>query len=235
MDYLEEYRCPVCTTRHPFRSCRRFLVLTPAERTRVVERYKACQNCLGLSHTESNCRSKFRCHNCKARHHTLLHGLDEYAVEWLQMTAWARMHRPGRVEEKRMIRVLLDPNLSVSQVIITSLLFPFKIPDGLDNLDLQLTDRHSDVRTLTATLKVIRGPSPFTPHRPCSAGKMVAKYGLRELADFAFHLPYGCCVILGADVTNKIYLGLPQIDEDSTYAQNTIFGWSFFGAAPLEG
>lgn len=232
MEYLEEYRCPICTTRHPFHSCRRFLVLHPSERARVVDRYNACQNCLGLSHNLKQCYSGHRCHVCKARHHTLLHCPDDRNIEWLQMTAYVKIQRPGIDKEKRLVRALLDPNVKVSQAIVTSVNFPYKVQLGLGYINLQLTDRLSEVRTLTTSMEVVRGVAPFSPHRPCLQTNVLKKFELGELADFSFNLPYGCCLILGEDVIKRVYLGMPQLEEDCPYAQKTIFGFALFG--PIE-
>lgn len=235
MDYLEEYRCPICTTRHPFRSCRRFLVLAPTERTRVVARYQACQNCLGLSHTIEACRSKHRCQECKGPHHTLLHCPDEKACEWLQMTAWVHVQRPGIDKTTRLVRAMLDPNTKISKAIVTSLQFPYPRSEVTGHkIELKLIDRQSEVRTLTTNMEVVTGPSPFTPHRHGLPGKIHEKYKHNELADFSFHIPYSCCLVLGDDVAKRLYLGLQQLEEGCPYAQKTIFGWSFFGAIPLD-
>lgn len=210
------------------------MVLAPTEWSRGVDRYQACQNCLGLSHTIAKCQRKNRCHVCKVRHHTLLHCPDERQVEWLQMTAWARLQYAETKECQRLVRVLLDPNAAVSKAVVTSLLFPLSVPDGLKYIKLQLADHQSGVRTPTAKFEVVRGPSPFTPHRRCVSNAVRQKYGPEELVDHSFNLPYGCCLVLGADVAKKVYLRLPQSEAGVPYAQNTIFGWTMFGPINAE-
>ncbi|XP_075150882.1 uncharacterized protein LOC142224991 [Haematobia irritans] len=235
MEFDEEYRCPLCTTRHGFRYCRKFLTLHPLEKTRLVERYEACVNCLGLSHRHRDCRSRHRCFHCRVRHHTLLHPPDEAQWEWLQMTAMVRARQFYREEEKPMLmRVLLDPNRMTSQVIIPDGRFPLKIPDQQGYVKLQLADRATQVRTLTATMEIYRGPAPYTPRRHCDPSPIHDRYDFDELSDPCFPGAERALIILGDDVAHKVYLGLPQWHEGDFFGQNTIFGWTVFGKIPIK-
>ena len=55
------------------------MTLTVDERLRLEKKTKLCFNCLSNSHMIHNCKSKVFCKvdNCKKRHHTLLHPVNE--------------------------------------------------------------------------------------------------------------------------------------------------------------
>lgn len=232
--YLEDYRCVICDTRHSLRFCRRFLALYPGERLRFVRQHKVCENCLGLSHKIEDCYSDHACKICWAGHHTLLHPVDDQAYEWLQMTALVWVHRPQIDEEKRIVRVLLDPNSQGSYFLPFNSFFPYKLTDTKKTLLVQLTDRHSAVRTLTVRLQPKIGPAPFTPHRHGLPTKVWDKYGKEDVADCSFYLPAACSIVLGNDVASDVYLGLVEEEKGLPYVQNTIFGQAFFGKIEVD-
>lgn len=228
--YMEEYRCLLCATRHSLRLCRRFLVLHPREKMRYVRQNKACVNCLGLSHCLEDCRSPEVCRVCWRRHHTLLHELDDSKYQWLQMTAQALVHRPGVDDEKHIVRILLSPNCSESYIAPPYQRLPFPTDYDIPDYELQFTDRHSEVRTLTIKLKTSHDGRLETPKAHCLPGEVWKKYDVEDVADTSFYLPWGCSIVLGKDVSKHIYLGLPQEQKGLPYMQNTIFGYAFFGA-----
>ncbi len=47
--------------------------MSVADRFKLVQRKKACLNCLSSDHRASECPSKFTCKECKGKHHTLVH------------------------------------------------------------------------------------------------------------------------------------------------------------------
>lgn len=232
--FLEEYRCPICTTRHSLRLCRCFLAMHPTNKARFVEEHNACENCLGLSHTLENCRSEDVCRTCWRRHHTLLHPLDATKFQWLQMTALALIHRPGMTEDRRTMRILLAPNSPNSYILPPYCRMPFEMDYDIPQYDVQITDRHSEVRTLTTKLGVGEHVRPVTPPSHCVPAAVWKRYDVEDVADPSFYLPHGCSIVLGSDVSKYIYLGLPQEHKGLPYVQNTIFGYAFFGALPTD-
>lgn len=233
MNFNVDYRCVMCNTRHSLRHCRRFLVLPPAEKTRFLEQHRVCVNCLGQSHQVASCRSKYGCYICWDSHHTLVHPHDMQEMEWLNMTACVKACRPGVDEVKHTLRILLDPNATESY-FVNALGFPFAVPEKDGHLKLQLSDRYNEVRTLTVCLPRKCVPSPYCPRLKGNPSEVLSAYDQKDLADYAFHIPYSCSVILGADVAKQVYLNLPIRDDKLPFAQNTIFGWCFFGPIPIE-
>lgn len=66
--------CPVCTGKYHFLyHCPTFKEWDIASRRIFVNKNNCCYNCLLTTHTVSSCKSKYSCHECKKRHHTLLH------------------------------------------------------------------------------------------------------------------------------------------------------------------
>ena len=66
-------KCLHCNSSHSIRECSSFLEHSPAQRKVIVEKLKACYNCLSSTHILSKCPSKFKCRVCKQKHHSLLH------------------------------------------------------------------------------------------------------------------------------------------------------------------
>ncbi|XP_073835841.1 uncharacterized protein [Musca autumnalis] len=230
MMYDDEYRCPICQTRHSLRLCRAFLAMHPEEKMKYVRQNKICRNCLGMSHALKDCRSNSACHRCWYDHHTLLHPVTSPKETWLQMTALALIHRPKIDEKKRVVRILLDPNATESTFYKSSLYVPFEIQEDEGLVEVQLTDRHSEVRTLTVKLNIKAGAPPEqTPRGRGLPEKVLKRYDLEDLADPSFYIQHDCVVVLGRDVSKSIYLGLPREEKGLPYMQNSIFGYTFFG------
>ncbi|XP_075156248.1 uncharacterized protein LOC142229564 [Haematobia irritans] len=233
MDYQEEFCCPLCTSRHSFRKCRRFLVMHPSEKRTTINRYKACENCLGLSHQKSRCPSAYRCKNCGERHHTLLHPLDTTQFEWLTMTALAQLRRITVKEKYQPVLVELDPNRP-SMAYRSSECCPLNLPEHQGYVKFQFTDAIYQTRTLTTCIEDFDGNVPWSPPRPGGNPRPLQKrYANVDMANPFFAQCVGASIVLGEDVSSKIYLGLPHEQEGLPYAQNTIFGWAFFGPLPL--
>ncbi|XP_070854467.1 uncharacterized protein [Drosophila suzukii] len=66
-------RCSLCQQNHVLRRCPDFLAKDCFARKVIVDRSKACINCLSASHSLSQCSSSRNCSQCGQRHHTLLH------------------------------------------------------------------------------------------------------------------------------------------------------------------
>ena len=69
----------LCSKDQKIAECNQFVTLLVDERLRLVKVKKLYFNCLSNSHMISSCKSKvfFRVDNCKKRHHTLLHPINE--------------------------------------------------------------------------------------------------------------------------------------------------------------
>ncbi|XP_055614880.1 uncharacterized protein LOC129761191 [Toxorhynchites rutilus septentrionalis] len=66
-------QCQQCNGRHYITSCPVFERMTLDKRFQVVNSKKLCSNCLRQGHLNRDCTSRFRCHTCSKKHHSLLH------------------------------------------------------------------------------------------------------------------------------------------------------------------
>ncbi|XP_065356268.1 uncharacterized protein LOC135950663 [Calliphora vicina] len=65
--------CRLCNENHNLRICKRFSDFNVRQRIDYVERNNICSNCLSPTHVSKDCKSIFRCTQCKNKHHSLLH------------------------------------------------------------------------------------------------------------------------------------------------------------------
>lgn len=66
--------CPICTDQiHNLYHCPIFKEWDITSRRFFVNQNNFCFNCLLTTHTVSSCKSKYSCHECRKRHHTVLH------------------------------------------------------------------------------------------------------------------------------------------------------------------
>ena len=68
-----KHTCVFCNENHIVHKCPKFSALSLADRNSFVVKEKRCENCLLKNHNTSECRSKYNCSKCGARHHSLLH------------------------------------------------------------------------------------------------------------------------------------------------------------------
>ncbi|XP_055589329.1 uncharacterized protein LOC129741616 [Uranotaenia lowii] len=65
-------RCVACSDFHPLFMCQSFKRLSVSERDKMIRTNSLCRNCFRRGHVASECSSKYVCHNCKGKHHTLI-------------------------------------------------------------------------------------------------------------------------------------------------------------------
>ena len=66
--------CNVCNKeRHVLHQCEVFRKMSVPDRLKLVNQQGRCDNCLHPRHRRKDCPSKFRCFECKEKHHSLLH------------------------------------------------------------------------------------------------------------------------------------------------------------------
>lgn len=226
MSYNDAFKCPLCHTRHSFRHCRSFLQARPSEKHAIVRKYQGCVNCLGLGHRVITCPWNEGCRVCNLAHHTWLHPLDVNREVWLRMTAEVMMHLPGLDETPRKVRVLIDPLYDESSLELGS---PSNFVMYPSPATVVLTSTNNNVRTYTAKLNVELESELLSPRHAVDLQCVKKVYPKKAIADPHFETPGKYNVVLGKSASNGIFLGLPIIEPGMPYAQNTIFGWTFFG------
>lgn len=231
MDFQDRYKCPLCNTRHAFRKCRSFLTMSPLDKRSVVTLYSACKNCLGLSHQVDECQSTSSCNRCWGNHHTLIHVPDCEKRAWIQMTAWAILQCDNEPQMRAHVRILLDPNTTTSYYTPTAN-FPLTWERCTERLAVRLFVSQDHALSIRLQRRVQQ--SPICPVVNLKANATKEKYSSNQLADYGFHIPYPCCIVLGSDVAAAVYLGLPRQDGTLPFVQNTIFGLAFFGEMEID-
>lgn len=71
-DKSPEYKCYVCDANHKTFQCPILLAASVEDRLKTVVDKKLCFNCL-FPHRADECKSRYSCHKCQKRHHSLLH------------------------------------------------------------------------------------------------------------------------------------------------------------------
>lgn len=231
MSFNDDFKCPMCYTRHSLRHCRTFLQLDPGEKARFVRRSRYCINCLGMGHRIAFCPCQTGCRTCKLAHHTLMHPLDANLKYWVKMTAEAFLHSPGKIEPAVKVRVLLNPMAQDSCIYFGHPL-PAYDPQFGSFLKVVLTSTNNNVRTYTATLRICQSDRIMEHWHYLDVRRISYIYPKQVVADTHFYRPGPISVILGRDATDGIYMGLPILEPSMPYVQNTIFGWTFFGEIP---
>jgi len=70
---VTQVQCPLCKEMHKLYQCSKFLRMSPRQRHDYAQQIRACYNCL-KPFSPSHICSRYTCHVCNKRHHTLLHG-----------------------------------------------------------------------------------------------------------------------------------------------------------------
>lgn len=231
MSYNDDFKCPLCHTRHSLRHCRSFLQLAPEGKADFVRRSKYCRNCLGMGHRIAYCPWQTGCRVCKLAHHTLMHPLDTSQSYRTKMTAEAFLHSPGKIEPAVKIRVLLNPMAQDSCIYLGHPL-PKYNPQFGPFFKVVLTSTNNNVRTFTTIVRVCESDHPIEPWHYLDVSRVSFTYPRNVVADTHFYRPGPISVVLGKDAADGIYMGLPILEPNMPYVQNTIFGWTFFGEMP---
>lgn len=142
------------------------------------------------------------------------------------MTAEVMMHLPGLDETPRKVRVLIDPLYDESTLELGS---PSNFVMYPSPATVVLTSTNNNVRTYTAKLNVELESELLSPRHAVDMQCVRKVYPKKAIADPHFETPGKYNVVLGKSASNGIFLGLPIIEPGMPYAQNTIFGWTFFG------
>lgn len=141
-------KCQVCGDPHSVFSCDTFTQMSTPQRRDWAKANKACFNCLGSNHRVETCPSKYRCRECRRKHHTLLHStssissLDDVTVNIahsvnsayvLPLTAIVRVRSGGLIQKAR---AQLDTGASISLITrrLATTLNAKKIPNSAIDL-----------------------------------------------------------------------------------------------------
>lgn len=155
--------CSYCMTEgHRIYRCKDFLTLEVYSRIEVIQSKKLCVNCLGRH--RGTCSSRFSCHHCNDRHHTLLDPMSAAAKEVPPSLA---APVPGLLDgRKTSVRCVADATITHDPgahcYSDNSELYPKQIYKRTSSIEEQVTSNPASVKCFFNTTLT----NPFVKQKP---------------------------------------------------------------------
>ena len=259
----KEYRweCKLCPAeKHALHNCPKWTKLSLVQKTAHIATHNLCLNCLGVGHSTANCKSFYRCRECRQKHHSSMHEsaaatpsvntVSSSEPDALVSTAEVLLLGPNG--EELQARALIDSGASLSMVtskVAQLLNLPLEptrvqltvarggITDPLKyTTSLMVSTIHNKelkVPCLPVVSDEVTGIIPPQPVPSCNNLNHIK--GLL-LADNNYNIPASIDIILGskmfAKIMNSQQYSLRKGNLNEPIAQSTIFGWTLSGAVP---
>ena len=256
-----KWDCLLCAPeKHPLYVCPKWATYTITQRVAHINANHLCSNCLAGGHTTANCKSTYRCKECRQNHHTSIHQQQSttpvnhstatsHQVPDALMTT-AQLLLIGPHGEELEARALIDSGAGISLVTqrVTQLLnlpleparLRLSVAQGettkplkhLTSLHLSpLHDRSIKMPCHPAVASAVTSNLPSLPVPPVT--DLPHLMGL-QLADPTYNVPGRIDILLGADMASTIITpDLPRQGKTSEpMAQSTKFGWTISGPVP---
>ena len=251
-----KYECLLCKpTKHPLRTCPKWLGFTVDQRLAQVNDKKLCANCLAPGHATADCKSRYRCQDCRQMHHTSLHKNNSVQVativsrsrqlpDALLMTAEVLLTGPSGQQLKA--RAFLDPGAGLSIVssrvtqVLKLSLDPSEISfttvqgtrcQGSNYLtDIIISSLHNS-KTFDCRPAVVKTVTNNIPNRLLAPVHDYPQLTGLCLADPNFNVPARVDILLGADLWLQLLETAPVVRSTASQpgAQLTAFGWVVVG------
>ena len=250
------WECIICRPeRHPLHSCSKWLGFSVDQRLTQVRDQKLCANCLAVGHATSDCKSSYRCRDCRQKHHTTIHKDSTVQIsstlsqsrqlpDALLMTAEVLLKGPGGHQLKA--RAFLDPGAGLSLVssrVAQILELPLE-SSRTSFTTVQGTKCQGSNYLTTLTISPLHNKKEFTC-RPAVVKTVTEKIpnkllapvedyphltGL-YLADPTFNIPGRVDILLGAELWLQLQGTSSPITASPSEpgAQHTVFGWVLAG------
>ena len=256
-----KWDCLLCKPeKHPLYVCSKWASYSLGQKTAHISANNLCSNCLAGGHTTADCRSKYRCNECRQKHHTSIHQqaatpvvnhstADSHQVPDALMTT-AQLLLIGPNGEELKARALIDSGAGISLVTqrVTQLLnlhleparLHLTVAQGettkpLKHLtQLHISPLHNRLLKMPCHPAVATTVTANLPSQPVpSVTDLPHLLGL-QLADETYNLPGFIDILLGADMASSIISpNLPRQGKTTEpIAQSTKFGWTISGPVP---
>ena len=253
-----KWECVLCKPeKHPLHICTKWLGFSVDQRLTQVKDRKLCANCLAGGHATGDCKSSYRCRDCRQNHHMTIHKDNTPSVQIsstlsqsqqlpdaLLMTAEVLLKGPGGHQLKA--RAFLDPGAGLSLVsnrVAQILELPLE-SSRTSFTTVQGTKCQGSKYLTTLTISPLHNKRDFKC-RPAVVQTVTEKIpnkllapvhdyphllGL-HLADPTFNIPGRVDILLGADLWLQLQGSLPPITASASEpgAQDTVFGWVLAG------
>ena len=254
------WECKLCPgEKHLLYFCPKWTSFSHAQKISHIGNHKLCSNCLGPGHTTAECRSLYRCRECRQKHHSSIHQPQSPSVnsisssqqvpDALLTTAEVMLHGPNG--ETLQARALIDSGAGLSLItnrVAQLLNLPLapaqlqltvaqgKVTKPLKHkTNLQISSLHNQSRKMPCLPAVADTVTAVIPSQPISSvTDMPHLIGL-QLADTTYNVPGVIDILLGADMASLIISpnDLPRRGKTTEpIAQSTIFGWTLSGPVP---
>ena len=259
--FAYKWDCSLCKPeKHPLHLCPKWASYSLQQKLAHVKAKNLCANCLAGGHPLSNCKSSYRCRECGQNHHTTIHqpaattspvnsvvATCHQVQDALMTTAQVLLRGPRGQEVKA--RALIDSGASLSLLshkIAQTLGLPLQ-PSNLKLTGVQgsnskpvkfftdltispLLNREKTIHCKPAVVQVVTANLP--PEKVEPVTEMPHIMGL-HLADDQYNIPNKIDILLGADVSHKIFIEMaPRTGNgQGPVVQATQFGWVISGPA----
>ena len=254
------WECKLCPgEKHLLYFCPKWTSFSLVQKTSHIGSHKLCSNCLGPGHTTVECRSLYRCRECRQKHHSSIHqpqsppvnsiSSSQQVPDALLTTAEVLLHGPNG--EALQARALIDSGAGLSLItnrVAQQLNLPLeparlqltvaqgKVTKPLKHVtNLQISPLHDRTLKMPCLPAVADTVTATIPSQPISSvTDMPHLLGL-QLADTTYNVPGTIDILLGADMASLIISpnDLPRRGSTTEpIAQSTIFGWTLSGPVP---
>ena len=256
-----KWDCVICKPeKHPLFLCPKWAEYSLPQKLALISANHLCSNCLHKGHSTEACRSKYRCNDCRQKHHTSIHQQAATTVvnhsspnchqvpDALMTTAQLLLIGPNGEEMKA--RALIDSGAGISMVtqraaqLLNLPLEPAKLRLTVAQGEITKPLKHLTRLQISPldnrALKMPCHPAVATivtanlPSQPVpSVTDLPHLLGL-QLADETYNLPGPIDILLGADMASSIVSPrLPRQGKPTEpMAQATKFGWTISGPVP---
>ena len=250
------WECLLCKPeKHPLNICPKWLGLSVDQRLTQVRDKKLCANCLAPGHATKDCKSSYRCRECRQSHHTTIHKDNNVQVsttlsqsrqlpDALLMTAEVLLTGPGGNQLKA--RAFLDPGAGLSLVsnrVAQILKLPLEYSQtsfttvqgtkcqGSNYLTtLNISSLHNE-KNFTCRPAVVKTVTEKIPNKLLATVHDYPHLTGLCLADPNFNVPGRVDILLGAELWIQLQeKATPVVGSPSEPgAQLTAFGWVLAG------
>ena len=257
-----KWDCLLCAPeKHPLYICSKWAAYSLPQRLSHISANNLCSNCLAGGHTTANCKSTYRCKDCRQKHHTSIHqptttvapvnhttAASRQVPDALMTTAQLLILGPNG--EELQARALIDSGAGISLVtqrvaqLLNLPLEPAKlrltVAQGATTKPLKyltklhlcpINKKHLKMPCHPAVASAVTSNLPSQPVP--SVTDLPHLRGL-QLADETYNIPGAIDILLGADMASSIISSDPPRQGTTTepIAQSTKFGWTISGPVP---
>ena len=254
-----KWDCVICKPeKHPLFRCPKWAEWALPQKLAHIAANQLCSNCLHKGHTTEACKSRYRCTDCRQKHHTSIHQqatVVNHATlrrrqvpDALMTTAQLLLIGPNGKEVKA--RALIDSGSGISlvtqqvahllQLVLEPAELHLMVVQGESSTPLKhitqleiapLGNRAASMPCEPAVADIVTAKLPSQPAP--SVIDLPHMQGL-HLADETYNLPGHIDILLGAEMASGIFTQrLPQQGKRTEpMAHATVFGWAILGPVP---